>query len=988
MKCGKHLALIALATTLAANAWAGVPAAPVEGETPATVKDAIPYDDHNRSGGAADLKGALILGAEYLQAMQADVTDDNAGNGAGGAESPNDPDDGGWDWYVTSPPAPVHHTTAASPTNVYGVTALGLYYAYLVTGDAGYFTAMSDAAGVMIANANIRSGSDIVFLQLYDDLPGVFGTTYADAAKAKFDARIAFYGSATLLAQAIRDARHSQGYDNGIIAWDIAKWVLAAAMLDERYGGYADDADDMAEVLYQDSYADNLGYFDIEDDDGWDPTYTNKNYWWYCLGITGLITAFDAAGVHTDKLPDLADRLIDSQYPSGAVSGSYGHNAGDEDWQSTAYAAMALASYDYTGYRVDIVEMGSWLDDTQDTASTGGWRYTDNTHYPEIAGENTSALYFAYLAVNNVAADPTGVCISTVHTCETVPVTFTRVDTDEARGASVTIQLSGELELCGPITQGSWMSGEPNDHFEVHDNGGGSYTVDQALLGEPCGVVGGGVLFNVPVRKAPSVTTDATGTITVTQVMVRDCLNHPLPGIPGPVASISIDITPPAAVSNLAATQIKAGNDTDGTTKIDLTFAAPGDASVRKVYRKGFGHYPEYDDLGGMPPTPPTDPANAVANGWALTGVTVTGGDDEVAWPARDFWYYVIFTEDGCGNVSAVSNMTDGTLNYHLGDVTNGSTEGHGDNVVETIDVSLLGAHYGKTGALVDPVNYLDVGPTTDYSVDGLPTTDNVIGFEDLMMFAINYDQVGRGLPGGLSAENGTPVLVLEVDRLAAGAGDRLAAHLVLRGHDQTVKGLHAVVGYDASRLELADVARGELLNAQGGMVFFTSVPERGGVAVDAAMLGTEATLHGSGEIAELTFVVKAPGSAPRLVLGDLRDRDNRFLGDEPTPADDAEALAPVELPAELRLVGARPNPFGVSTDVVFRLPEAAEVSVRIYDVSGRLVRTLVERLVPAGEHAVAWDGRDTDGRRVAAGVYFTTFRAGAYEETQKLFRH
>ena len=50
----------------------------------------------------------------------------------------------------------------------------------------------------------------------------------------------------------------------------------------------------MAEVLYQDSFNDAPGYFDIIDDQGYDPTYGDVNFWWYPHGITGLIDAFDA----------------------------------------------------------------------------------------------------------------------------------------------------------------------------------------------------------------------------------------------------------------------------------------------------------------------------------------------------------------------------------------------------------------------------------------------------------------------------------------------------------------------------------------------------------------------------------------------------------------------------------------------------------------------------------------------------------------------
>lgn len=354
-----------------------------------------------------DSSNALIAGADYLRYTQADVTEDNAENG-----NPDiDPEDGGWDWVLTYPT--VNHSSSASPKNIYGATALGLYYAYLDTNDATYMIAMTDAANVMIADSGIRSGSDLVFLMLYDDLPSVSGTTYQDSAKIKYDNRITIYGSATALAQYIRDARYSQGYPNGIIAWDIGIWGRVASMLYDRYGGsYNTDADDIAEVIYQDSFMDNPGYFDIYDDQGWDPTYGNVNYWWYTLGITGLIDAFTYSNTHTSELTTLIGILIACQYgggSGGAFSFSYGANTNDEDWQSTAYAVISLAHYDQSTYQTAINKAFTWVLLTQH--SCGGWVYSDNTHYPEIGGECTSALHFANGPIKNIN---TGIVYATI----------------------------------------------------------------------------------------------------------------------------------------------------------------------------------------------------------------------------------------------------------------------------------------------------------------------------------------------------------------------------------------------------------------------------------------------------------------------------------------------------------------------------------------------------------------------------------------------
>lgn len=83
------------------------------------------------------------------------------------------------------------------------------------------------------------------------------------------------------------------------------------------------------------------------------------------------------------------------------------------------------------------------------------------------------------------------------------------------------------------------------------------------------------------------------------------------------------------------------------------------------------------------------------------------------------------------------------------------------------------------------------------------------------------------------------------------------------------------------------------------------------------------------------------------------------------------------ERPGTFELLPNRPNPFRPSTEILFRTPHEARVTLRVYDVVGRRVVTLVDGVRPAGQHAVRWDGRDGERRRVASGVYVTELRAG-----------
>jgi hypothetical protein len=80
------------------------------------------------------------------------------------------------------------------------------------------------------------------------------------------------------------------------------------------------------------------------------------------------------------------------------------------------------------------------------------------------------------------------------------------------------------------------------------------------------------------------------------------------------------------------------------------------------------------------------------------------------------------------------------------------------------------------------------------------------------------------------------------------------------------------------------------------------------------------------------------------------------------------------------------PNPFNPSTEILFDVPRAgSRVTIAIYDVAGRRIRTLTSDVWTAGSHRVTWDGRDDGGAQVASGVYFYRMRAPSFDTTRKL---
>jgi len=90
--------------------------------------------------------------------------------------------------------------------------------------------------------------------------------------------------------------------------------------------------------------------------------------------------------------------------------------------------------------------------------------------------------------------------------------------------------------------------------------------------------------------------------------------------------------------------------------------------------------------------------------------------------------------------------------------------------------------------------------------------------------------------------------------------------------------------------------------------------------------------------------------------------------------------------PARTMLLGAYPSPFNPRTEIAFEVGAPTSVSLKVYDVSGRLIRTLVRGdRFDTGRHTVTWQGRDNSGGQVAAGVYFYRFEAGGHSDVGRV---
>lgn len=96
-------------------------------------------------------------------------------------------------------------------------------------------------------------------------------------------------------------------------------------------------------------------------------------------------------------------------------------------------------------------------------------------------------------------------------------------------------------------------------------------------------------------------------------------------------------------------------------------------------------------------------------------------------------------------------------------------------------------------------------------------------------------------------------------------------------------------------------------------------------------------------------------------------------------------ATDPEELPILTRLIGNYPNPFNPNTKIAFALAHKENVSLKIYNTKGQKVRSLIQGELESGNHEIAWEGIDDNGKNVSSGIFFYKLDAGDFTSVKKM---
>jgi hypothetical protein len=141
-------------------------------------------------------------------------------------------------------------------------------------------------------------------------------------------------------------------------------------------------------------------------------------------------------------------------------------------------------------------------------------------------------------------------------------------------------------------------------------------------------------------------------------------------------------------------------------------------------------------------------------------------------------------------------------------------------------------------------------------------------------------------------------------------------------------------------------------------------------------------TLVLSSDIPNTSYTVRGRQNGTYYYLTRARDSQNQWSGYSApisvivsrTVSIDDEQLA---LPSDFNLLQNYPNPFNAQTVIAFTLASPGTVNLSVYDIAGRLVKTLSTGSLGYGNHQIIWNGKDNSGNDIASGVYFYKLTAG-----------
>ena len=294
-------------------------------------------------------------------------------------------------------------------------------------------------------------------------------------------------------------------------------------------------------------------------------------------------------------------------------------------------------------------------------------------------------------------------------------------------------------------------------------------------------------------------------------------------------------------------------------------------------------------------------------------------------------------------------------------------------------DVIAFGAAFGSQKG---DANY---NPQADVNDDGS------VDFSDLATAAASFGRTAAVPAGKLAVVPQRPGVNADTEMTLELTGEKVLVGetvtlTVSMANARQLNGFGLELAYDADKFEFVSVAPAEndLLKSEGGETpLFKNWTEEGRISV-VNVITESGSVSGEGALVTFTFkVLREFDDSARFEIaqGVVFDADQLQ-----NPVVTLGALDVQSTPTEFALHQNFPNPFNPQTNIPYDLAEGGDVVLRIYNLLGQEVRTLVRERQAPGRYTVQWSGMDDRGVSVSSGIYFYQVSvAGKFQDAKRL---
>lgn len=341
----------------------------------------------------------------------------------------------------------------------------------------------------------------------------------------------------------------------------------------------------------------------------------------------------------------------------------------------------------------------------------------------------------------------------------------------------------------------------------------------------------------------------------------------------------------------------------------------------------------------------------------------------------HDVWIRFTVYDNDPGTDTTIEHVS--ILNY--------PAEFTGDLLIDTDDLAIFAAAWNA-----DPQDTLyEIGPATGEVPELIPKPDGVLDFEDLAVFIMmwNWSFEHNGFlakPNYLAKASFNAQFVRLIQRYVNdpwNANGIITVDVIPESPD--VMMVDGTFYMNQSSLKLLSVQNGEYLKQayQAAPSFRQFNRDSSAFLYAVTGLGrTENTNIEPSPIITLRFKNSAEDNLHLSFEYKLRNDDGEII-----ESSGISTTLVSMVPSQYSLRQNYPNPFNPSTTIRYEIPTESFVTITVYDILGRQVKTLAQKEHVPGYHEVHWNGKDQNSKQVASGMYFCHLYSKDYSKIQKM---